>query len=255
MPVAHLNDVRLYYELHGAANAEPLVLICGLGLDISEITSIVDALATGYRVLAFDNRGAGRSDKPNVPYTIDMMAADTAGVMRSAGVPRATVLGMSLGGRIALALALAEPTMVSQLILVSTGPRVRHSWRRRLIGLAARLPIGRSAHPQPRYAFRRQHAASDTYDATDRLGEITVPALILHGRNDKTAPLAIAEDMSTRLPNATLRTFPGGHIFMFLGQRQPFIDAVLGARESSGLGVTSDPTPAATTRTGCPPDR
>jgi pimeloyl-ACP methyl ester carboxylesterase len=218
----------LYYEMHGRADAEPLVVICGVGMDVSDIKPIVDGLAARYRVLAVDNRGAGRSDKPDAPYTIEMMAADTAGVMRAAGVARAAVLGMSMGGRIALALALSEPDMVSQLILVSTGARVSHSWRRRLLaGLGTWLPLGRGSYPQPRYAFRRQLDASEGFDATARLGEIGVPALVLHGRDDKTAPLRLAQEMCEALPAATLRTFPGGHAFMLLGQRQQFLATVL----------------------------
>src|SRR5262249_24056165 len=135
MPFARSGDVSLYYEVHGSAAAPPLVLICGLALDISELGPIIEGLATGYRVLAFDNRGAGRSDKPDTPYPIEMMAADTAAVMREAGVARARVLGISMGGRIALALAAAEPDLVGGLVLVSTAARAARSWRRRLLPL------------------------------------------------------------------------------------------------------------------------
>ena len=73
----------------------------------------VRSLTWRFRVLAFDNRGAGRSDKPDQPYTIDQMAGDTEGLMRALGIERAHVLGISLGGRIALALALAHPERVA----------------------------------------------------------------------------------------------------------------------------------------------
>jgi 3-oxoadipate enol-lactonase len=227
MPFAQVADVSLYYEVHGPADAPPLVFICGLALDVSEIAPIIEGLVAGYRVLAFDNRGAGRSDKPDVPYTIEMMAADTAGVMRAAGITSAVVLGVSMGGRIALALALAEPSMVSGLVLVSTGPRGVRSWRRQLLGLTARLPLPRGQHPQPVYAFQRQRAASESFDATARLGDIHIPTLILHGRRDRLAPLWLAEQMCTAIPGAAMRTFPGGHLFLLVTQRRPFIAAVL----------------------------
>src|SRR5579862_3541680 len=108
----------MYYELAGAG--PPLVLIGGLGVDISECGQLIDALSTRYRVLAFDNRGAGRTDKPDEPYTVRQMAADTAGLMQVLGIERAHVLGMSLGGRIALDVALEYPQRVRTLILVST---------------------------------------------------------------------------------------------------------------------------------------
>src|SRR5215470_1625808 len=108
MPTMTVDELCVYYEWHGPEDAPPLVLICGLGLDISVIGSFIDDLATRYRVLAFDNRGAGRTDKPDAPYSVELMAADTAGLMRAVGLSHAAVLGISLGGRIALALALAE---------------------------------------------------------------------------------------------------------------------------------------------------
>lgn len=229
MPRATVDDLSVYYEWHGADDAEPLVLICGLALDISQIGTLIEGLAARYRVLAFDNRGTGRTDKPDAPYSVEQMAADTAGLMRTVGLPHAAVLGISLGGRIALALALAEPDLVDRLILVSTGARVVRSWRRRLtMFLGANLPIGRGRYPQRKHAFRRQSAASGAYDATARLGEIRVPALIVHGTHDRTAPLAVAEELHAGLAGSVLRTVPGGHAFMLTGGRQQFLDAVSG---------------------------
>jgi 3-oxoadipate enol-lactonase len=141
MPTVTVADLSMYYEWHDAADAEPLVVICGLGTDISQIEPLIDGLARQYRVLAFYNRGAGRTDKPDEPYSIEQMAADTAGLMRAVGLPHAAVLGISMGGRIALALALAEPAMVDRLVLASTGARVVGSRRRaltmRLAGFAS----------------------------------------------------------------------------------------------------------------------
>jgi 3-oxoadipate enol-lactonase len=77
MPYIKVNDIQMYYEIHG--DGEPLVLIVGLGTDISEWHGIIHWLAQKYKVLAFDNRGAGRTDKPDTQYSIEMMAHDTAG--------------------------------------------------------------------------------------------------------------------------------------------------------------------------------
>ncbi|HEY2790845.1 MAG TPA: alpha/beta fold hydrolase, partial [Micromonosporaceae bacterium] len=120
MPTIDVNGLTMYYEFHGEPAAPPLVFICGMRLDVSEIQPLLGELARGYRVLAFDNRGAGRTDKPDAPYTIPMMAADTAALMRAVGMPHAAVLGLSMGGRIALSLALDAPGTVTRLILVST---------------------------------------------------------------------------------------------------------------------------------------
>ncbi|HEX6469269.1 MAG TPA: alpha/beta hydrolase [Streptosporangiaceae bacterium] len=226
MPTVTVDDLSMYYEWHGADDAEPMVVICGLGNDISQFQPLIDGLARRYRVLAFDNRGAGRTDKPDEPYTIEQMAADTAGLMHAAGLPHAAVLGISMGGRVALALALAEPAMVDRLILASTGARVVGSWRRALTIRLAAFASARGPHPQPGYAFRRQAAASQGFDATPRLGEIRAPALILHAVDDRVAPLAIAEEMHAGLSGSVMRTFRGGHAFMLMKGREEFLDAV-----------------------------
>ena len=225
MPTADANGIRIHYEVHG--EGRPLLLILGLGADVSEYTALIDQLAARSRVIAFDNRGAGRSDKPDAPYSIELMAADALGVMDALGVTRAGVLGISLGGRIALALALGHPERVERLILVSTSARVVPSLRRRrLYPLLSGMPLFRSRHPQPRYAFVRQMEASTGYDAGPRLHELTMPTVVLHGRSDRTAPLAMAEELHRGIPGSQLQTFKGGHLFFLIRERQRFVDAV-----------------------------
>lgn len=222
MPTTRVNDISMYYELRG--DGPPLVLVLGLGGDISEVDGIVDGFARHFTVLAFDNRGAGRTDKPREPYTVEMMAGDTVGLMRAVGFERAHVLGISLGGRIAMEMALSHPDVVDRLVLVSTAPRTVMNLRRLIVmGLLSRA-APRGAHPQPRYAFENQLAASGGYDATDRVAGITVPTLVMHGRRDKTAAYALATDMARRIPDARLITFDGGHLFIFMRERQRFIE-------------------------------
>jgi pimeloyl-ACP methyl ester carboxylesterase len=220
-----INGIHVHCEVRGRGH--PLLLILGLGIDVSESTTLIDALAEHSQVIAFDNRGAGRTDKPDAPYTIELMAADALGVMDVLGVGHADVLGMSLGGRIALELALRHPDRVDKLILLSTSARIIPSWRRRhLYPLLSAQPLGRSKYPQPRYAFKRQMEASSGYDATALLDELMAPTLILHGRRDRSAPLALAEEMRDRIPGARMTVFPGGHLFFLFRQRQRFLNAV-----------------------------
>src|SRR5579864_6355187 len=113
MPYVKVNDIQMYCEMHG--DGEPLVVILGLGTDVSEWDGIIRWLTEKYKVLAFDNRGAGRTDKPDIPYSIEMMADDTAGLMQALDIGQANIVGISLGGRIAMELALQHPASVKKL--------------------------------------------------------------------------------------------------------------------------------------------
>jgi 3-oxoadipate enol-lactonase len=226
MPSVQVNDIAIYYELHGAG--EPLVLINGLAADVSEYGDMIRWLAKRFTVLAFDNRGAGRTDKPHTPYSIEQMAADTAGLMQALGMKQAHVLGISMGGRIALALTLWHPGLVNRLVLVSTSAQgVRRGRRLRLLGVVSWLPILRSRYPQPRYAFLRQIEASSTYNCTDRLHEIAAPTMILHGRRDRTTPYQLAEALNAGIQGSRLIAFAGGHLFFMFRERQQFLEAVV----------------------------
>ena len=121
MPLIAVNDVELYYESHGSG--VPLVLLGGLGLDVSEMGMLIGPLADRFRVIAVDNRGAGRSAKPPGPYSIEQMAADVTGLMDRLDLPRTHLLGMSMGGRIAMALAEQMHSLIpgSRLVLIDGG--------------------------------------------------------------------------------------------------------------------------------------
>ncbi len=225
MPTMRVNDIQMYYELHGAG--EPLTLIAGLAADISEWDAIIRGLAQHYQVIALDNRGAGRTDKPDIPYTVEMMAEDTFGLLQALAIERTHVVGCSLGGRIALALALAHPERIDKLALVSTSAsRPKRPWWFGLAGLASSAPILRSKYPQPRYAFLRQLQASSAFNCLARLQEIHLPTLILHGKRDQVAPYALAEELRAGIAGSTLLAFDGGHIFFLMRERQRFLDAV-----------------------------
>ncbi len=226
MPTVKASDINIYYEIQG--EGEPLLLIGGLSNDITDYTGktkIVPMLAEWYTVIAFDNRGVGRSDKPDIPYSIPMMAEDAAGLLKTLGIARASVVGISLGGRIALQLALTHPDMIKKLVLVSTGPRAIKSWKRSFLFRVSRWAIFQGKYPQPEYAFKRQLEASSSYDCTDRLHEIDVSTLILHGKKDGLAPYALAEEMHQKISGSEFIAFDGGHMFFFFRSRQ-FVDTV-----------------------------
>jgi pimeloyl-ACP methyl ester carboxylesterase len=226
MSTVKVNDITMNYEIHG--KGEPLVLIGGLGTDISIYRKMIGQFSKKFKVLAFDNRGAGLTDKPDAPYTIEMMADDTAALMAAAGIEQASVLGTSLGGRIAMALALRHPHRVSKLILVSTFasqpekklPRSYHA-----IKLATGWVSIFRKKTQPYYAFMRQLEASRGFVCAARLGEIHAPALILHGKKDSIAPFKLAEEMHSGITGSKLVPFKGGHAFSMM-QMELFIKEV-----------------------------
>ena len=87
--------------------------------------------------------------------------------------------------------------------------------------------MGRAAarqYPQPRYAYRRQRQASASCDATDRLGYIRAPALIMHGRRDRSMPVDLAGRMHAGIPGSRMGLFRGGHMFFLFAERQQFLD-------------------------------
>lgn len=225
MPTVRANDINMYYEIHG--EGEPVVLIPGLNSDHTLYRGILPQLATKYQVIVLDNRGVGQSDKPDIPYTIDMMAEDTAGLLHALGIEQAHILGTSMGGRIAVALALQHPQLVKSLVLVSTVVKslkqVPMNLSRRLLRFQLRIPAIRGSNPY--YAVARQLEASRSYDCMDRLHEIQMPTLILHGKKDKSAPYQLAEAMHAGIQGSKMITFPGGHLF-FIFRPKEFLEAI-----------------------------
>lgn len=225
MPTVKVNDINVYYEIAG--EGEPLILIGGLSADLTTEKKIIDGIAKKYHVVAFDNRGSGRTDKPDAPYSIEMMAEDTVGLMEALGMRQAHVLGISMGGRIAMALALRHPAMVKSLVLTSTYARKRDDFKLPLRIRLIKLIVERlKKYPQPRYAFDRHLVASRGYDCRDRLGDIRVPTLIMHGENDDIAPLPLGIEVHEGIKGSRMITFKGGHTF-FMGKPEQFCNTVL----------------------------
>lgn len=118
MPLIKVNDINMYYEIHGSGY--PLVLIQGLGMDKIGWQWQIETFSKHYKVIIFDNRGIGRTDKPKGPYTTSMMAKDTKLLMDKLGIDKAHILGISMGGMIAQQLAINYKEKVNKLILVVT---------------------------------------------------------------------------------------------------------------------------------------
>jgi pimeloyl-ACP methyl ester carboxylesterase len=237
MPHATRNGCRLYYDFAGDG-ATTLVLIRGLARSSSYWGPLLPLLAPRLRLLLVDNRGVGRSDA-RPPYSTRELADDIAAVMDAAGVDRAHVFGMSLGGMIAQELALAHPSRIDRLVLGCTTPGGKRakktplSSRIAMLGsafgrhdrvfamlasddsLRARpeirerwLALGKSERVPPR-ALLGQALAALRHDAFDRVAQIAAPTLVITGDDDAIIDPENSRLLAAAIPNARLVLLPG----------------------------------------------
>jgi pimeloyl-ACP methyl ester carboxylesterase len=126
MPIAKVNGININYKVRG--EEEHLILISGYGTDQTAGWLFqTPAFKKHYRVITFDNRGAGKTDKPSGAYSIKMMADDTVGLMDYLGIEESHILGISMGGMIAQVIAINYPERINKLILASTFARMDES--------------------------------------------------------------------------------------------------------------------------------
>jgi 3-oxoadipate enol-lactonase len=217
MPFTDNDGVKIYWKESGAG--DPLLLIMGLGYTHEMWYRTEPILAQRYRTISFDNRGVGRSDVPPGPYPISTMAADAAAVMDSAGVKRAHVFGISMGGMIAQEFALQYPERVRSLILGCTshgGPEAVLADAEVVTTLMARgtmsaedgiramvpfiydastprerieedLEIRRRTFPTAAGYFAQVQGIF-AFEARSRLPLLRVPTLVVHGESDRLVP-------------------------------------------------------------------
>ena len=118
MAMTRVGNVNLYCEEWGSG--EPLLLIMGMGANATDWEPQIQTLRKEHRLIAFDNRGSGRSDRPDEPVTMERLADDAVALLDSFGVERCHIFGMSMGGMIAQELALRHPQRLLTLILGAT---------------------------------------------------------------------------------------------------------------------------------------
>ena len=159
MATARASDgTKLHYEVTPSApllgrGNDPVLMIQGLGADSSGWAFQRLVFATRHRVVALDNRGAGRSAKPAGPYALTQMADDALAVLDAAGIERAHVVGASMGGAIAQILAVRHPERVASLVLACTSCR-NHAWRRQLLESWMHIAATDGMHALGRSAMR-----------------------------------------------------------------------------------------------------
>jgi pimeloyl-ACP methyl ester carboxylesterase len=235
--------MRIAWEERGAG--APLLLIQGLGYGRWSWDPVVPGLAERYRVLWFDNRGIGDSDKPEGPYTARLMAADALQVLDEAGIERAHVLGASLGGMIAQELAAGTPERVDRLVLCCTTPGGAATvpmpeatvqlfaeaptlapdvaLRRFVVNalgadpsheLVEELYQRRLANPPDPAGWQAQAAAGLTFEGVD--STIGAPTLVLTGTEDNVVDQRNADVVAAGIPGSRVERIAGaGHLFFW----------------------------------------
>jgi pimeloyl-ACP methyl ester carboxylesterase len=247
VPFASRGAFELYYETTGAG--QPALLISGQAMTLASWWRTVPVLAQRFRVVTFDQRGMGRSAHSPWPYTVAQMADDAVAVMDAAGLERAHVYGISLGGMVAQEVALRYPQRVQALVLGATtagGPGTVLA-RPEPLGFFVRagamgpeeaewaaVPYNYAEHTRRRHgdriaqdiarrvldttdalAYIHQVAAAAGHNTVGRLRDIQAPTLVVHGEEDVVVPPSNGRLLAQAIPTAELKLWPeAGHLFM-----------------------------------------
>jgi len=247
MPYARNGPLRVYYE--SAGHGPAVLIILGQGMSLESGWRTVERLSSRFRVLTFDNRDMGRSDRSPLPYMVAQMARDARAVLEDAGERQAHVYGISLGGMVAQEFALHFRDRVRALVLGATTPggpqaipqdpqvltfytrvgamgaeeaewaAVPYSYgtrTRRTYGDRIAEDITRRLkHPPDTLGYLHQVAAAATHSTLHRLSDISAPTLVVHGGQDKLQAPQNARLLAAGIPGAELRIWPdAGHLYV-----------------------------------------
>jgi 3-oxoadipate enol-lactonase len=249
MPYVKLSEISIYFEVHGN-HGSPLLMINGLGCSKTCWSSeLIRLLNTQHRVIIFDNRGTGQSDKPTTPFTMSDFASDAMSILDDLRIDQAHVLGVSMGGMIAQHVALNYPARVQSLILASTtsvwdhpkfvaptqevlmqfakpasgnpAQDMRDGWwisypptfiesHRNWLEQELQKSLALVYPETPDYARGLQMGAVlGSHNTYDKLSQITCPTLVQTGTEDVLIPPENARILAKLIPNAQLIEYPG----------------------------------------------
>jgi pimeloyl-ACP methyl ester carboxylesterase len=248
MPTARIGDIDVLYEIEG--EGPPLLAIMGLTGTLGHWRGFPQRFSDRYRVITFDNRGAGGTSAPPGPYTTAQLARDALGLLDHLAIQSAVVLGVSMGGMIAQALALEAPERVTRLVLACTSLGGRNAIPpdaevlaafssgsggsggaqvavRRLLALnfsprflEERAPVFEElvtyglANRMTRTGFYGQVAAVGMHDVAARAHEIRIPTLVITGTLDRLIPAGNAALLGNAIAGSRVVTLEGaGHMF------------------------------------------
>lgn len=239
-----VNGVNLHYEEEGKGPS--LVLISGYTTDVSAWDPIRHELSKNFRLILVDNRGAGRSDAPDTPYSIEIMAKDIEALMSSLDLQNSYILAHSMGTAIAQTLAIKYPKLVKKMVLANPlirfrpAPSAAFSFFLKMREEGASLvtitegvmpwlfsnqflknsdqvrevihSAGECPYPQSLIGQKRQLEALLDFNSEEWFKKIVAPTLVIEGEEDLTCP-GDAGRMHREMPNASHLIFSGqGHM-------------------------------------------
>jgi 3-oxoadipate enol-lactonase len=250
--------VKLHYEITGSG--PELLLIAGLGANRNSWAPVLPRLSERHTCITFDNRGAGLSDVPPGPYTIEQMSDDTAALIGHLGLGPVAAVGWSMGGVILQSLLIDHPGAVSRAVLLSTLPcytNVQHAWLDGLLALraagvdpvvlgAAGIPWGFTAYTLADHdaafaalqlgsedpertsnaGFAAQAQAIRVFDRRAELHKVSAPALVLVGAEDVLTQPSQAIEIAGLIPGARLAVLPRGSHGMIVEFPGPALAAI-----------------------------
>ncbi len=243
MPIVKANGININYEVHG--KGDPVVLIGGLGSHLQSWATQIPIYSEHFRVIVFDNRGMGRSDKPDIEYSIEMMADDTVALLDKLNIEQASFVGKSMGGMIAQWIGIKYPKRVKKLVMgcttacrdevgneiIKTGREIAQKAGMKTIWLTA-LFLGYSRNyiedniktikenmayvtdsPEMLTGYLRQSGACENHDVLDTIQQIKADTLVMYGNNDFITSPDNSKKVAELIPNSRLLGFNAGHGF------------------------------------------
>jgi pimeloyl-ACP methyl ester carboxylesterase len=267
MPEAAINGTTLYYEEHGQGT--PLVMIQGYMGDHSAWVIQVKAFSKYFRVITYDARGLGKTPVSPIPFTIPVQAGDAIGLMDFLKIDRAHILGISLGGLVAQAIAIEHPERVMKLVLAATLPGTDTQYASEKAQVLARnlytmdmdkvgnlmIPL---AFNNPAVAYMaklfsrtpwasryktyvKQMQSVGSYYTVDRLHQIQAPTLVIAGSRDRIISPRSSEIIAAKIPNARLVLVKGGSHAFFMEMSRRFNREVLQFLQSESTRAATSP--------------
>lgn len=258
MPKIKINDIEMYYEVHG--QGQPLVLIAGFSADHTVWQSVINEFAKQYQIIVFDNRGAGQTDVPEGPYSIDQLAGDVAALCQALHIEKAHFVGNSMGGYILQTLAYRYSHLIKSAVICNS-TFVAHTCFRYFMTAQLELrqanaPMAalikasccwgfsyqflsqpgmleslidwglNNPHPFSIEGHKAQRAAIDQFDSRNWVLKIKVPTLVIGADQDLIFSELLIKALANQIPNAQYYCFKQCGHMPHVKYPQEFVDVI-----------------------------